>query len=92
MLFRAVGFLDANTCVSKFVCEIVARRGAHSFIGTSVGDIFQGLSRAPHGSPAHSLWRAAAISKHGWLSVCSSAYPDCSSGFSTFLSIANVLG
>ncbi|XP_077532193.1 uncharacterized protein LOC144144557 [Haemaphysalis longicornis] len=91
-IFRTLGLLDSNTCVSKFVCEVVARRGAHSFIGTTLGDIFKGLSRAPAGSPAHSVWRAAAIGKHGWLPVCSSAFPDCASKFSTFLSILNVLG
>ncbi|XP_050049933.2 uncharacterized protein [Dermacentor andersoni] len=91
-LYRAVGFLDSNTCVSRLVCEVVARRGARSFIGTTVGSIFAGLSHAPPSSPAHALWRAAAIGKHGWLPVCSSAFPQCSSPLSTIFSILNVIG
>ncbi|KAH6932264.1 hypothetical protein HPB50_004137 [Hyalomma asiaticum] len=91
VLFRAVGLIDSNTCLSKFVCEVVARRGAHSFIGTTIGSFFKGLAHAPPSSPAHALWRAVAIGKHGWLPVCHNAFPHCSSKFSTVLSILNVI-
>ncbi|KAH7960364.1 hypothetical protein HPB49_018967 [Dermacentor silvarum] len=91
-LYKAVGLLDSNTCVSKFVCEVVARRGAQSFIGTTIGSIFKGLAHAPPSSAAHALWRAAAIGKHGWLPVCSSAYPQCSSSISTIFSVLNIIG
>ncbi|XP_037512178.1 uncharacterized protein LOC119388871 isoform X2 [Rhipicephalus sanguineus] len=92
VLFRTMGVLDANTCLSKFVCEIVARRGASSFIGTTIGSLFAGFAHAPPSSPAHGLWRAAAIGKHGWLPVCTNAFPHCSSRFSTALSILNLIG
>ncbi|KAL3210096.1 hypothetical protein MRX96_052278 [Rhipicephalus microplus] len=92
VLFRTVGALDANTCLSRFVCEIVARRGAQSFIGTTIGSLFKGFAHAPPTTPAHALFRAAAIGKHGWLPVCSNAYPQCTSHLSTALSVLNLFG
>ncbi|CAN8015262.1 unnamed protein product [Ixodes persulcatus] len=95
-VFRILEGLDSSFCVSKLVCEVVARRGIHGFIGTLIGDLFMAMKGSPSDSVAHRFWRAAAIGKHGWLPVCTSAFPECSTGLShllpSLLPIARLLG
>ncbi|CAN7984915.1 unnamed protein product, partial [Ixodes hexagonus] len=95
-VFRILGSLDSSLCVSKLVCEVVARRGIHGFIGTLIGDLFMSMKESPTDTVAHRLWRAAAIGKHGWLPVCTSAFPECSTGLPHLLPslfpIARLLG